>query len=180
MATTNPRITVTLAPEVHAVLRRLARLAGNSQSAIVGDLLLSSLPVFDRMVKALEAAELLKQEGMKAPQAITDSLGRAQARLEKQLDLALGDMDEGIRPMLQAAEKVSRRAAGGRGRGGTRSAGEPRPRTAAGVPAAPTPVPVTRGSGTPKSRSGIAKATQQRQGQQPPKKAGKGVSRGKV
>lgn len=172
MATTNPRITVTLAPEVHAVLRRVAQLAGNSQSAIVGDLLLSSLPVFDRMVQALEAAEALKQEGMKAPQAIKDSLERAQAKLESQLELSLGEMDQGLRPMLKEAEKVARRAAGARG---TRSRGTGAAEAQEGRS---TPVPVTRGSGTPKSRSGIAKATQQRKGNEPPKRAGKGVRNG--
>lgn len=173
MATTNPRITVTLAPEVHAVLRRVAQLAGNSQSAIVGDLLLSSLPVFDRMVKALEAAESLKQEGMKAPQAIKDSLERAQARLEAQLDLSLGDMDQGLRPLLQAAEKVSRRAAGGR-------ASRSEAGAAVGRKGRSTPVPVTRGSGTPKSRVGIAEATQQRQGTKLPKRPCKGVKNGSL
>lgn len=173
MATTNPRITVTLAPEVHAVLRRLAQLAGNSQSAIVGDLLLSSLPVFDRMVQALEAAEALKQEGLKAPQAIKDSLERAQAKMESQLDLALGDMDEGLRPLLQAGERVERRSAGARGM---------RQRTSAPAapPKRPTPVPVTRGSGTPKSPGRDGAVRHASSAKPAPNKAGKGVRRGTV
>lgn len=173
MATTNPRITVTLRPEVHAVLRRLADLAETSQSAIVGELLASSLPVFERMAEALDTANRLKAEGMRAPEAIRDSLQRAQQRLEGQLDLALGHLDEGLRPLLQDAERVDRRAAGDGGRGSRTAAAD-------GRRAASTPVPVTRGSGTPRSRVGIANATQPRQDQQPPKKAGKGVRNGKV
>ena len=60
MPTQNPRLTVTLTPEVSAVLRELSALAGSSQSAVVGDLLQSSLPVFERMVQAMKAAAMLQ------------------------------------------------------------------------------------------------------------------------
>lgn len=171
MATTNPRITITLTPELHAVLRRLSSLTSNSQSAIVAELLTSSLPVFGRMCSVLEAASKLKEQGLNAPQAVRDSLERAQEKLEQQLNLALETMEEGGRPLLEQAEKVGRRSGGA---GGARSAGG----AAAPNRRPSTPVPVTRGSGTPKSRVGIAKATQQRKDQQPPKKAGKGVRNG--
>lgn len=150
MTTINPRITVTLRPEVHAVLRRISGLASTSQSAIVGDLLFSSLPVFQRMAEALEAADRLKSHGLKAPDAIRESLERAQHRLEGQLDLALGEMDDGIRPLLKDAEEVQRRAAKGGGR--------LRPTAGDGISAAPTPVPVTRGSGSPNPRPKPKKA----------------------
>lgn len=173
MATKNPRITITLTPELHAVLRRLSDLTSNSQSGIVAELLTSSLPVFERMCEVLDAAQKLKEHGLSAPQAVRDSLDRAQAKLEGQMSLVLEAFDEGGRPLLEQAEKVGRRKAGA---GGTRSAGGPAP----AVRRSSTPVPVTRGSGTPKSRPGIAKATQPRQHQQPPKAAGKGVRNGKV
>ena len=104
--TKNPRITVTLQPGVHVVLKRLSALAGNSQSGLVGELLEDSLPVFERMVRVLEAANAAKDSfkvGMSA------SLDAAQTKLEGQLGLALEAMDEGFRPILEEAEAVRRR-----------------------------------------------------------------------
>jgi hypothetical protein len=173
MATTNPRITVTLRPEVHAVLRRLSGLAETSQSAIVGDLLASSLHVFERMAEALEAAHRLKSEGMRAPDAIRESLERAQHKLEGQLDLALGQMDEAVRPLLQEAEKVNRRA-------GAASGAARRSAAAKARPAAPTPVPVTRGSGHPHGPEKGGATHQASSPKTTPKKVGKGGRRGTV
>lgn len=113
MPAVNPRITITLKPEVHAILRRLSALTGNSQSAMVAELLESSQPIFERMAVVLEAAERLKAEGMQAPESIRQGLDNAQSRLEGQLGLALETMDQGTRPILEAAETVGRRA--GRG-----------------------------------------------------------------
>ena len=62
MPAVNPRITITITPELHAVLRRLSELSGQSQSGIVGELLGESVPVFERMVTVLEAAQKLKAE----------------------------------------------------------------------------------------------------------------------
>lgn len=124
MATLNPRITITLTPAVAAVLRELSQLAGNSQSAIVGELLETSRPVFERVVSALRAASTIQES---AKSEIAAGLERAQAKIEDQLGLLLGEVDDGIRPLLQEAEKINRRGAG----------------------AQITPVPVTRGSGQP-------------------------------
>ena len=138
MPAANPRITITLKPSVHALLRRLSELTGNSQSSMVGELLEQSAPVFERMVRVMEAAaeahDMAKQE-------MAGGLERAQAKLEKQLGLALETMDEGFRPILEEAEKVKRRAAGA---GGPRLRGAPRRSAAAG---GLTPVPLTGGSG---------------------------------
>jgi hypothetical protein len=124
MATLNPRITVTLTPAVYAVLREMSALTKNSQSAIVGDLLETSLPVFERIVLTLRAASTIEAE---ARTEIAAGMERAQANLEAQLDLSLHDFDTVSRPVLDEAEKVSRR--------GSRKGS--------------TPVPVTRGSGRP-------------------------------
>jgi hypothetical protein len=122
MATLNPRITVTLTPELHAVMRRLSELTGNSQSAIVGEMLSTSMPALVRVVKVMEAASTAQSD---LNEGIASGLSRAQDRIEAQLGFALGVVDEVSLPILQAAEKVRRR---GR-KGGL------------------TPVPVTRGSG---------------------------------
>lgn len=130
MPAVNPRITITLTPEVHALLRRLSVLTGNSQSAMVGELLESSQPVFERMLVLLEAADKLKREGMQAPEDIKNSLSRAHDKLEAQLGLALESFEQGGAPLLREAEKVTRRA----GRGGP-ARGEKRP-----ARKAPTPI----------------------------------------
>jgi hypothetical protein len=122
MPTKNPRITVTLTPELHAVMRRMSELTGNSQSAIIGELLNTSMPVFERMVKVMEAA-LSARDKMSADVAI--SLLGAQTKIEEQMGLVLDAFDEGSKPILQAAEKIQRKARR----------------------VSSTPVPVTRGSG---------------------------------
>lgn len=154
MPAVNPRITITLKPEVHAILKRLSALTGNSQSALVGELLESSAPVFERMATVLDAAEKLRAEGMQAPDEFRASLQQAQDKLESQLGLALGAIDEGTRPVLDAAEKVGRRA--GR-QGSARVAGAPgRPERAPATPMS------NRGVTTPgKTRRGKGKAVGQ-------------------
>lgn len=145
MPTLNPRITVTLTPACSAVLKELSQLAGNSQSAIVGELLETSLPVFERVVKALRAASSIQAS---AKAEIASGLDRAQAKLEDQMGLMLGEMDENL-VLLERAEKVARRGAGGAAAVGKRSA-------AVAAPQAPkrltTPVPLTGGSGHPKTQ----------------------------
>ena len=131
MPTVNPRISVTLKPEVAAVLRRVCDLAEKSQSAFVGELLEQSMPVFERMARLLEAAHMAKEHLAKD---MAGSLDRAQSRIEAQFGLALEHMDEGFRPILEAAEEVQRRKAG---------AGGPRPAGGAATdspPPAPTPM----------------------------------------
>lgn len=117
MPTANPRITITLTPAVHALLKRMSTLTGNSQSAIVAELLETSQPVLQRVVTVLEAAHLAQAN---VGEKVKDSLAVAQAKLERQLGLALETMDEGARPLIDHAEAVKRRRAGA---GGTRRAG---------------------------------------------------------
>lgn len=165
MPTSNPRITVTLTPEVHAILKRMSELTGNSQSAIVGDLLLSSREVFARVVTVLEAAEVAKGT---VNREIKEGLDRAQAKLEQQLGLALETMDDALQPLREPPKKAS----------GTKKAGGVGARSGRASPAqkaASTPVPVTRGSGHPRGPEKGA----ERQAAAPGRKGtGKGVSRG--
>ena len=145
MPATNPRLSVTLKPAVQAVLQRLSALTGDSQSALVGGLLEQSLPVLERMIQVFEAADATK---LVLDSHMADSLIRAHTKLEDQLGLALDTFDSGIRPILDEAEKVPLRAAkaaAGDGRGDART--KPGAAAPAAVLAAPTPVPVTRGSG---------------------------------
>lgn len=130
MPAKNPRLTITLQPTLAAQLRRLSELTGNSQSALIAELLEGSAPIFDRMITLLEAAQQAK-EAIRG-QAVED-LGEAQARLEAQLGLALETWDEVARPILDEAEKVQRRAPR-RGAGGARGAGAPGARSGARTP----------------------------------------------
>jgi hypothetical protein len=110
MPAVNPRITITLKPQTHAALQRMSALAGNSMSSIVGELLEQSQPVFDRMVRLLEAAAKIKDSAQDEKDRIAKSLEDAQQNLERQLGLSLDWMDERSAPILQAAEKLDRRA----------------------------------------------------------------------
>lgn len=150
MPTINPRVTVTISPQVAAVLKELSDAGGNSQSAIVGELLETALPVLERVALALRAAASIQST---ARDEIAAGLGRAQDKMEAQLPLLLGELDAQIRPILDAAERVGRR---GVGKGGGRVLATPeRARDAStkrdsGVT---TPVPLTGGLGRSHRRS---------------------------
>lgn len=107
MPTENPRITITLTPSTHSLLKELSALTGESMSATVADLLASSEPVFQRMVTVLRAAQEVQREGKASMVAAIDE---AQSKIEQQLGLALETLDDGFRPILANAEKVRRRA----------------------------------------------------------------------
>jgi hypothetical protein len=144
MPATNPRLTITMQPSLAVVLRRLSQLTGNSQSALIGDLLMQSLPIFERMATVLEAAGKLKDQGHSMPKEIGESLDRAQERMETQLGLLLGDMDVGVRPLLDQAEKVQRRGARATAPAGGGAPGRARPPLSnRGV--TPTPTAKTQG-----------------------------------
>ena len=107
MPTPNPRITITLEPSTAAQLRRISDLTGNSQSSMVSELLTQSAPVFGRLITVLEAAEAAKTA---AREEAAERLERAQTKMEKQLGLMLELMDDSVRPLIDHAEKVRRRA----------------------------------------------------------------------
>lgn len=103
MPSVKPRITITLEPQVHEVLKRLSSLTGNSQSSMVCEILTDSLPVFERMVEVLAAAEKLRADAMSSQQEIGRGLKLAHGRVERQLGLCLADLDETFQAVLDAA-----------------------------------------------------------------------------
>lgn len=147
MPAKNPRLTITLKPSTAALMRRMSELTGNSQSALIGELLEANEPVFERLVLLLQAAHDAKAAVSEETKA---GLEAAQAKLEKQLGLALDTMDEATQPLLAHMESLQRRAAGAGG-GGPRRAGDTAPARAAGR--RPTPMS-NRGvrSSTPKTK----------------------------
>ena len=80
MPAKNPRLTITLQPTLAAQLRKLSELTGNSQSSLIGDLLEGSGPVFDRMIKVMEAAKTAKSPCVGASLA---TLNRLRPALKK-------------------------------------------------------------------------------------------------
>ena len=107
MPAKNPRLTITLQPSLSAQLRKLSELTGNSQSALIADLLEGTGPVFDRMIQVLEAAKTAK-ESMRGK--LADDMEHAQSKMEGALGLVLEGFDEITGSLLDEAEAVTRRA----------------------------------------------------------------------
>lgn len=107
MPTKNPRLTVTLQPGTSAQLAQLSRLTGDSQSAIIADILEKSAPVFERVIRVLAAAEEAKAE---LRGRMASDLYKAQDKIERQLGLALDGLDEYTGSLLDEVEAVRRRA----------------------------------------------------------------------
>lgn len=108
MPTLNPRLTITLKPQLAAQLRRLSELTGNSQSALIAEMLEGSSVAFDKFIRVLEAARDAK-ESMRGH--IPAELELAHQRIEQQLGLDLGGSGDVSRPVLDVAENINRRSA---------------------------------------------------------------------
>ena len=106
MTTIRPRITVNLEPVTALQLKRISELTGNSQSSMISEVLEQAAPVFERLIMVLEAAEQAKA---KVREQSVERLSDAQARIEAQLGLVLGDFDQATAPLLAEVEKVKRR-----------------------------------------------------------------------
>lgn len=156
MATTKPRITITLEPRTYEVVSRMAKAGGESMSAVVTGIVDLAVPSFERAVAIVERAQSAGDE--------------VRAGIKSALDRA----DRDLMPMLLEAVKQSDMFLAGVGHEAADGGAAPAPRRRRPVAgaAAPkveegvsTPVPVTRGSG----------------GRQPgAKRAVKGAKRGPV
>lgn len=107
MPTQNPRLTVTLKPSTSAQLREMSRLTGNSQSAMIAEILEGSEPVFQRLIEVLSAAEEVKKE---VRHKMASDLETAQTKMEKQLGLALETFHTHTGSLIDQVEAVRRRA----------------------------------------------------------------------
>jgi len=107
MPTINPRISVTLSVPLSLVLKRLSELTGDSQSRLIGEILGESLPVFERMVHVLEAAERAKEA---VRTTSSERLAAAQSQIEGQLGLVWTQFDELTGSVLADVENVERRS----------------------------------------------------------------------
>lgn len=98
MATNKPRITVTLTPSQHRILKALSGYTGQSMSAYVSEMLAVSEPTLERMAATFQR---LKQASDLRKQAIVAQLEEAQAVFEplamsavEQSDLFLMRLEE--------------------------------------------------------------------------------------
>lgn len=109
MPTKNPRIAVTLKPSSALVLRDLAKLSNRSRSAILADMVEQGIPVFQRVVRVMRAA----QEAQRGASArVVDGLAAAQHHIERQLGLMEQDLDHRTGDLLDGLEQIHRRRAG--------------------------------------------------------------------
>jgi hypothetical protein len=121
MPTKNPRIAVTLKPSSALVLRTMAKLSKRSQSAIVSDMIEQGMPIFQRVVRVLQAAQEA-QRG--ASRRVVDGLSAAQDHIERQLGLMEQDLDTRTGDLLGGLETIHRKSAGRPGSRGA-AAGSP-------------------------------------------------------
>ena len=107
MPAKNPRLTITLEPTLAAQILRISELTGNSQSKIIGELLQGTSPVFERLIRVLEAAKSAKAaiKGKAAADAEA-----AQTRMEEMLGIVMDDFDNLTGSLLDEVEAVERRA----------------------------------------------------------------------
>lgn len=143
MPAVNPRISVTITPEIDALLSRLSIASGASKSAIIGDLVATSFPVLDRMVTIIEAAATAKAE--MHTQAI-ENLIAAESKFAELLGSSHELFDQVTLPLLQESEALDESDAAPE-----RTHGRTRKRPPARADSAPRPPLVTRGSGTPEN-----------------------------
>lgn len=90
MATSKPRITVTLDPHRHELLRRLAGHQGTSMSAIVSELVDAVAPVLERVCVAIESAKNA-QDSVKAN--LLRVAEESESAILPMLDAAISQLD---------------------------------------------------------------------------------------
>lgn len=155
MPTANPRINVTLAPSLDALVARMAKLQRVSKSQVLRELLEAAEPALQRAVLLMEAASSARREVLGG---LAASMEKAQDQVEAILSDRLAAVDAATVDLVSIAEAVKERRPARR-RFGDAPAGGPARGKRGGTGAAggeSTPVPVTRGSGASNPRSGGA------------------------
>ena len=109
MPTLKPRVQVTLEPQTHAVIERLATLQGRTRGSIIAEMLDSIAPALTRTVALLEAAAEapndVKRGFRAAVEASHQELVAISGDASRQLDAFLDQLDqagssEGANPRL--------------------------------------------------------------------------------
>jgi hypothetical protein len=116
----SPRVSVSLSPDMAAVVRRMSSLNGESQSAVIGGLIEAALPVLERMCRVMEAAREAR-EGVKA--RVRGSLEDAEAALGSHIEYMLKELH--ARPSEVVGDILAIRDVTRAGRAGPAQAGRP-------------------------------------------------------
>ncbi|MNF74320.1 hypothetical protein D3C85_1059950 [compost metagenome] len=99
MPTLKPRVQVTLEPQTHAVIERLAQLQGRTRGAVIAELLDAVAPALARTVALLEAASDAPRqvkEGLRAVvEGVHNDLVAVSGDMIKQMDWLLGEFNGG-------------------------------------------------------------------------------------
>lgn len=90
MATTNPRITITISHNQHRILKAMSEFSGKSMSSVVAEFLDEVEPVLERMALSFRR---LKEAGDMQRQRIKTSLDDVQSTLEPMLAEIQGQTD---------------------------------------------------------------------------------------
>lgn len=130
MATTKPRITISLNPHVYATIKRMSQLGGQPMASIISEMLDTVHEPLMRTVAFLEAAA-------EAPKQVKEGLRQSFEAVERDVYSAAGHSVSQIDWLTEQLKP------GGNGRGSGRAA----PPRSSGFGKDSTPVPVTRGSG---------------------------------
>jgi hypothetical protein len=97
MATAKPRVSVTLDPDLHAALRELAALNGESLSAVIGGLLEALAPTVLRVVEAGRQFQALSND-------MQDQVRKTFTEAEAEISPALSDLQTQAFAALAALE----------------------------------------------------------------------------
>lgn len=90
MATTKPRVTVTLTPRQHEVFRSLSENSGQSISSLIGEIIELSMPTFERMAATFQR---IRESQMIERERVSQALADAQSALEPIALEAVGQFD---------------------------------------------------------------------------------------
>lgn len=90
MATTKPRITVTLTHRQHEVLQTIAACGGSTMSGMLGEFIESAMPTFERMAATFQQVH---NANLKERARILEALSDAQEALEPVALAAAGQFD---------------------------------------------------------------------------------------
>lgn len=90
MATTKPRITITLTERQHQLLKTISDASGNSMSYLVTDLIEASEPILQRTASAFSHLKVLNDENKRK---IKEAMENAQNVIEPMAFNALHQMD---------------------------------------------------------------------------------------
>lgn len=119
MSTTKPRITVTLEPRQHELLKQISSAGGDSMSKLVSELLVTVEPTLERMALMLQRLRKVKRDEHEEVRRV---LGEVHNGLESLMEATISQVDMFVDRVGEAASEAGRgrvyerRAASGKGR----------------------------------------------------------------